>query len=80
MSCRHLLIAASLVLTLTCLPTTPAGVRVHQVPGAAASRCVSILSLRLTSRASVVFLQVYVLTEFQGRLLAGINSRVQMYK
>ena len=40
----------------------------------------SILSLRLTSRASVVFLQVYVLTEFQGRLLAGINSRVQMYK
>ena len=23
---------------------------------------------------------VYALTEFQGRLLAGINSRVQMYK
>jgi DNA damage-binding protein 1 len=23
---------------------------------------------------------VYALTEFQGRLLAGLNSRVQMYK
>lgn len=32
------------------------------------------------SRCALCMLQVYALTEFQGRLLAGINSRVQMYK